>query len=806
MNENMRYFWTAIFSLIAYTGFTQCADAGRDTLICGYRYGMIGSPPGGTWSYLCSDSTKWVELGATAMNGLAVAIVERCGEYDFIYTIDEPGCTDTDTISISFEDPSTQVRTFSYEFDIQYGGHSCPGVPYDSCGHIRVLPGVDPPNPRWSITIDAECDVTYPFAVRSQEDSSDCSAIINHLGTNTIDTVNTLWSSSQTPFVQTDPQEGIILNNRFDQFLAILERSLMFRMDSACYPINKCFVDKGICIDTIYDTIPVIMPVHLGGYWGIVDSTGVRPLEDSSDIMIGSETYRLIIATGARFFGPGDLQFELYKLEQNQISELDTTITLTIFWSEDWTYDTIQRVFPRIVESGNCTSCGSQSILYDTLIFPDFPNTFCPTMDLIFNPQIDGKITGDSVLCEDGFVILAGPDDFVSYNWSNGTTSKFNYIIDTGTYSLIVTDSNGCTATDVIRIKGVELADYSFSFDSSLFCENSCATFDILGSGIQSYIWSNGTEDTTALYCFTEEDLTITIDITDTSGCFFRDTINVTVQPTETISAGVDQVITCLNTEVALEPDTTALQIIPYYKWSGPGIDMNNMFEVSPIVDQPGIYILLNGQDSSRCLGRDTVVVRLFDDAPNVEAGMSQLINCENDDVTLQGDIDNTGPNTSFYWEGPGIDAGNRDRLDPTVDMPGEYIIFGCNDITGCCNSDTVAVGFNKSQPRADAGRDRVITCDTTQVTLGGSGTTGGFDDIYIWTGPDIDASNENDKNPRVKIPGMYIFRVVDTVSKCFSEDAVIVTMIGNVPIAEAGDDLLIDCNTNTVHSIILWI
>ena len=799
MNENMRYFLLTILLLIAHAGFTQCADAGRDTLICGYRYGMIGSPPGGTWSYLCSDSTRWVEMGSTGPSGLAVAIVEECGTYSFVYSINEPGCTDSDTLQVNYEDPSTQTRAVSYDIDILYGGHNCQGVPYDSCGNIRVLPGADAPNPRWTITLNGVCDVTYPMPLISQEDSSSCTAVVNHLGMNKLDTFSTFWSSSQSPFVEVNRDSGTIINNRFDQFLSILERGLFFSLDTACYPFEKCFIDKGICADTLYDTIPVIMPVHLGGYWGVVDSSGVQILQDTTDITVGGKMYRLIIATGARNFGPGDLQFELYRLEQNELADLDTSIILNFFWTEDWTYDTIQRLIPRIIASGTCTPCGSRAITYDTLIFPEIPMTFCPTMDLVFNPPIVGEINGDTVLCEDGFVILAGPDGFDMYDWSNGTTSKFNYIIDTGTYSLIATDSNGCTLMDEVEVIRVDIADYEFIFDSTEFCENSCASFDLVGTGIHSYVWSNGTEDTATIYCFTDQDLTIVVDITDTSGCFFRDTLILDIEPTEIISAGVDQVLTCIDTEVTLQPDTVKLQASTYFKWLGPGIDMSNMFVVSPTVDQPGTYILLNGEDSTRCLGRDTVIVRLFDDAPNVEAGEPLLINCENDEVTLMGSIGNTGPSTSFYWEGPGIDAGNRDRLDPTVDAPGEYIIFGCNDITGCCNSDTVAVGFNKSQPRADAGRDRVITCDTTQVTLGGSGTSTGFDVTYMWTGPDIDASNENDKNPRIKLPGMYIFRVVDTVSKCFSEDAVLVTMIGDVPVADAGDDQLIDCDNSTV-------
>lgn len=788
--------------LFCHTGLSaQCANAGQDTIICGYRYGLIGQPAGGTWSYLCSDSLRWVELGGTSPSGVAVSFVAECGVYDFIYTVDDSICVDADTVSVSFEDQSNQVRKISYDIAIQYSNHDCPGLPKDTCGHIQVIEGAIPPEPRWAITMVGTCEANFPDPVISSIDSSTCLATINYVGVEAKDTVETLWTSVQDPFVQVNKQRGEIIQNRFDQFMKIIEGSLMNGLDSACRQFDKCFIEGGMCADTVFDTIPVLLPVHMGGQWGIVDSAGVTLLDDTTDFVVGTKRLRMVVATGARYFGDDDLQFELYERDiQNNTIDLDTSLELTIFWSEEWRYDTTYRLFPRIVPTGQCVNCGATSIEYDTLRFPAFPTTFCPTVPLSFNPAIKAEIFGDNVICEDGFVILSGPDNFVEYDWSDGTTSKFNFVEEPGVLALIVTDANGCTAGTSIEITQVEHADYQLLYDSTQFCENNCADFMVVGSGIRSYTWSNNTFDTTAVYCFKLDDELITVELVDTSGCRFMDSIQLSIAPTSVISAGPDFQIDCQDSQAELQPDSLALTTIGFFKWIGPGISAANQFEISPVVDQPGIYVLLNGPDSTRCLGRDTAVVRLFDDAPSVQTGSNMLINCQNTSVTLSAQVFGGGANTTTFWLNPALDTVGRDQNQISVNQPGEYIFFACNRFSGCCNSDTVGVGFNQNMPVADAGANKRLTCDSTSVVLGGPNSSSGIDFMYVWMGPDINGANRNQRFPRVNQAGNYTLQVIDTVSKCDAMDVVEVTNDGNVPIASAGTDMYITCANSTVQ------
>lgn len=796
----MRIILLLLGALIAIDGFSQCAEAGSDMAICGYRVPLTGQPDGGQWSYVCQDSTIWVEMGATSQNGTAIALVDRCGAYQFVYEVNDTSCMDSDTIVIQVEDNSTQERTILYDIDIQYGNHDCPGFPYDTCGNIQVFPGSPPPNPRWFIDLIGYCEGTYINTIVSARDSSDCTATINFQGVNASDTFQTLWTSTQDPFLQVDKSTGEIINNRFDQFIGIIENGLQNGLDSVCFESNKCFVEEPECVDTVFDVIPMILPVHLGGRWGLVDTSGITLLDDTTDFDYFGESFRLIIATGARNIGPGDLQFELFRRDaQGRILDLDTTYEMTFFWQEEWSHDTIIRLLPRLVPNGNCISCGSRSVTYDTIVFPDFPSTFCPTQNLIFNPGIELEIVGDDVICDDGFVILSATPGFDSYSWNNGTTSMFNFVQDSGRLTLTATDSNGCSVTRSIDITKVERAAHMIVFDSTLFCENNCAEFEVVGEGISRYFWSNNTDDSAATYCFSLDDEIVTVELIDTNGCRFMDTVELNIEPTLKISAGPDQQIDCEQFFATLMPDSAALANAGYFRWEGPGISPSNQNEISPQVDQPGLYILSNGPDSTRCLGRDSMFVMLLDNRPNVTVSENVLINCENEEVTLEGRIVGNTANTSIFWEGPGINAGNMSDNVITVDRPGTYVFNGCDDITGCCTSDTVSVGLNLNQPSADAGPDKTITCDSTSVVIGGPNSSSGLDFIYQWTGPDIDLNNRGQRFPTVRLEGIYTLRVIDTVSKCVTEDIVEVFNLGDVPVANAGQDLAITCTNATV-------
>ena len=81
------------------------------------------------------------------------------------------------------------------------------------------------------------------------------------------------------------------------------------------------------------------------------------------------------------------------------------------------------------------------------------------------------------------------------YNWSNGATTSIINNITAGTYSVTVTDAEGCTATDEVTVDGsVDISVSTSVTNNPCFGDNNgTATASVSGtSGPVTYMWSNG--------------------------------------------------------------------------------------------------------------------------------------------------------------------------------------------------------------------------------------------------------------------------------------------------------------------------
>ncbi len=97
--------------------------------------------------------------------------------------------------------------------------------------------------------------------------------------------------------------------------------------------------------------------------------------------------------------------------------------------------------------------------------------------------------------------------------------------------------------------------------------------------------------------------------------------------------------------------------------------------------------------------------------------------------------------------------------------------------------------------PQADAGGDQHISCASPSVMLNGLAQGGNV----LWSGADIDPSNQNLLNPVVSKPGAYVL-TVESTQGCTATDVVEVTIDQNVPVANAGPDLSISCKLRSIH------
>ena len=78
------------------------------------------------------------------------------------------------------------------------------------------------------------------------------------------------------------------------------------------------------------------------------------------------------------------------------------------------------------------------------------------------------KIEGENIICNNETATLSSSKDFKDYLWSTNEITKEIEVSEAGIYTLTVTDANGCSATETIKVEKYELK-FDISKDSINF-------------------------------------------------------------------------------------------------------------------------------------------------------------------------------------------------------------------------------------------------------------------------------------------------------------------------------------------------
>ncbi len=216
-------------------------------------------------------------------------------------------------------------------------------------------------------------------------------------------------------------------------------------------------------------------------------------------------------------------------------------------------------------------------------------------------PIANISITNSPILCDGNLVVMnANTGSGLTYQWqSNGanlqneSTSSYSSSL-TGSYSVVVTNNWGCSATSSPLIIN-PLPSLSISYSNSTsFCQGEI-TENILAVGqAQSYEWNTG--DTTQSIIVNEIGL-YTVLVTDMNGCQNSDSVQITVNPLPNINAGNNQTI--------CQGDNTTLNATgaTSYSWNN---NVTNNVSFTPTTTN---NYVVTGTDANGCQDSDTVQV-----------------------------------------------------------------------------------------------------------------------------------------------------------------------------------------------------
>jgi large repetitive protein len=398
---------------------------------------------------------------------------------------------------------------------------------------------------------------------------------------------------------------------------------------------------------------------------------------------------------------------------------------------------------------------------------------------------------GSYVICQGataalGVTVSGGQAPYGSYLWSNGATLNNANIANpvssataSLTYSVQVTDANGCAGTGQVPLTVNPLPQVSAGPDITLCSQpvpTTLSNYSPVSGG--SGTWSgpgvtaagvftpSGEGAFTLQYCFTGS----------VTGCQACDQLSVNVIAPQNADAGPD-VQVCLGAPaVQLQPVTQG------GSWSPAPVTPSGLFNPASAGTFSLTYTLGNGS----CQTTDQMEVEVLP-VPAVNAGADQTI-CAGGQVQLSATASSAnGAVTGYAWIGGSLD--NAAVSNPTA-VPAATATYTVTvqDEAGCSASDQVVVSVN-ALPVVNAGPDQTFCDQPVPVALiPVSPASGG-----VWSGPGVSPSGVFTPSGTGSFVLTYAY--TDPVTQCQNSDQLTVNVAGLVQ-ANAGPDVSV-CMSN---------
>jgi gliding motility-associated-like protein len=375
----------------------------------------------------------------------------------------------------------------------------------------------------------------------------------------------------------------------------------------------------------------------------------------------------------------------------------------------------------------------------------------------------------------------------VIYNWfptdslSNpGIANPIATPLDTTTYYVLVTDTNGCRNIDSVTVSTM----YAAASGGAVICF--ADSIQLTASGGIGYSWSPAASlsyplrDTTQAAPDTSTRFVVTV--LDPSGCTDTASTFVTVLPAPPADAGPDTAV-CDGLSVTLQASGGVS-----YLWDADTTlsALNIPNPVASPVDTTVYYLTVTGANG--CTWRDSVQVDIHP-LPTADAGTSVEI-CFGDTTQLDALASTGASPLSYAWDN-GASLDDPSSPGPLA-FPQATTTYGLvvTDRFGCIDDDSVTITVNPLPP-ADAGSDVTICVfDSTQLQASGGVS-------YLWDAePSLSSLLIADPVAGPQDTTTYFVTVTDDKG-CSARDSVTVT-VNLLPPAEAGEDAVICLGQST--------
>lgn len=371
------------------------------------------------------------------------------------------------------------------------------------------------------------------------------------------------------------------------------------------------------------------------------------------------------------------------------------------------------------------------------------------TFTLVVSPLPEPNLGNDTAYCfGDNFQTNLDPGQFTSYSWNTGATSQSITVgADDSTYSVTVTDINGCSNNDNIRVTENPLPQPNLGPDTSI-CSGVAFNIVLSPGGFEDYNWSTGSGNSSILVT---QGGSYSVTVTDINGCVNDDTKDINILQSPQINLGGDRVL-CEDSNFAITLDATPTLIGPAYGYNWNTSETTDTIEVNDF----GSYSVTVSNPNNGCIDSASVDFTPFGTVePNL--GEDGFI-CEGEAVVLNPNVQSEG--YSYTWS-----TGANTRMI-TVTNEGSYWVE-LNAINGTCEGIRDTILLDRAlQPVVELG-DQIRACEGQVVELLNQQT--GFPNTeYYWQ------DTINSKAISVTNSGTYRVKAVNQCGTITDEISVI--------------------------------
>ena len=369
----------------------------------------------------------------------------------------------------------------------------------------------------------------------------------------------------------------------------------------------------------------------------------------------------------------------------------NTGASLSYLWSDASTGSSIS----------NITNSGTYSVTVTNTSTGCFATSTVTTVTVNALPTPGITASGPLTFCIGNSVNLTGTGG-TSYLWSNGTNAALTNITTSGTYSVTVTDGNGCQniTSTTVTVNALPTPGITASGPLTFCIGNSV---NLTGTGGTSYLWSNGTN--AALTNITTSG-TYSVTVTDGNGCqnITSTTVTVNALPTPGITAS-GPLTFCIGNSVNLTGTGGTS-----YLWSnGTNVALTN-------ITTSGTYsVTVTDGNGCQNITSTTVTVNTLP-TPGITAS-GPLTFCTGNSVNLTG----TG-GTSYLW------SNGTNAALTNITTSGTYSVT-VTDGNGCQNITSTTVTVNALPTPGITASGPLTFCVGNSVNLTGTGGT-----TYLWS------------------------------------------------------------------------